>query len=123
MNLGRDHLTRILPRSIIPVALHGSSGRTGIRLAPIDGDLLRQAVPTNRLGEEVQGRPLVPRLRQQKGNGLAGFIHRPIVIVPLPFHLDGGLVYAPAAPHRSLAAVKHLFELGTVFQDQRLIVA
>ena len=27
VNLGRDHLTRVLPRSIILVAHHGSSGR------------------------------------------------------------------------------------------------
>jgi len=28
VNLGCDHLTRVLLRSIIPVAHHGSSGRT-----------------------------------------------------------------------------------------------
>src|SRR5438876_8705387 len=35
-------------------------------------------------------------------------------------HLDVRLVHAPADPHRALAAMKRLFQLGTVFHDPAL---
>lgn len=34
--------------------------------------------------------------------------------MPLAFDFDGRLVHAPADPHRPLAAVQRLFELGTI---------
>jgi hypothetical protein len=45
---------------------------------PIDGDLLRHAVATDRLGQEAQGRPLIALLCAEEIDGLITRIHRPI---------------------------------------------
>ena len=63
---------------------------------PVDRDLLRYAVAANRLGQEPLGCLLVPVLRQQEIDGLAGFIYSAVEVIPLTFDLDGGLVHAPA---------------------------
>ena len=57
----------------------------GIGLTAIDGDLVGHAVPTDRLGEEAHGGPLIALGCQQEMNGLAALIYRPIQIVPLAF--------------------------------------
>ncbi len=69
------------------------------------------------LGQEVQGRPLVPVLRVEKVNGLAALIHGTIQIVPLAFKPNIRLVHPPAAPDGALAAVEGRFELRAIFQD------
>ena len=45
--------------------------RRFIRRTPIDGDLLRHAMTTDRLGETPLGRVLVPLLREEEIDGLA----------------------------------------------------
>ena len=40
--------------------------------------------------------------------------------VPVAFHLHGRLVQAPTDPPRALAAMKHRFQLGTVFDHSAL---
>src|SRR4030095_2900502 len=59
----------------------------------------------------------VPVLGEQKVNGLAMFVHRAVEIAPLALHLDVGLVHPPADPHWTLAPMKRLFELWTIFDD------
>jgi hypothetical protein len=86
-------------------------------LTNIDGDLLWHAVAADRLGQETRGSLLVALLRQQKINGLTVFIHGAVEIPPLAFDFDKRLIHPPAHPHRALAAMEGLFQLGTVFQD------
>src|SRR4029434_10498076 len=62
----------------------------------------------------------IPVLREQKVNGLTGLIHGPIQIPPLPLHPNIGLIQPPAGPDWALAAVKRLFQLGTVCHDPAL---
>ena len=40
-----------------------------------------------------------------------------IEVIPLAFDLDVGLVHPPADPHRTLAAVERLCQLGTILDD------
>jgi hypothetical protein len=54
-------------------------------------------------------------LREEKVNGLAVFIHRPIQIAPLALHFHVRLVHAPADPHRALATVKGFFQERALF--------
>jgi hypothetical protein len=54
-----------------------------VGLAPVDGDRGGDAVPAYCLGEKTFGSPLVPRLGEQKVNGLAGLIDGTIQIAPL----------------------------------------
>jgi hypothetical protein len=53
-------------------------GRIG--LTPIDGDGLGHAMAADGLGQEAQGRPLVPLLGEEKVNGLAALIHGTIQV-------------------------------------------
>src|SRR6266568_1754436 len=54
---------------------------------PVDSDLLWHAVATDRLGQESLGGLLVPGLREQKANGLAGFIDSAVEIRLCPLIL------------------------------------
>src|SRR5215831_18921607 len=89
-------------------------------VAAVDRDLLRHAGATNGLGEKASGGLGIPVLRQQKVDRLPGCIDGAIQMAPLAFHADVGLVHAPAAPHRALAAVKGLFPWGAVFDHPAL---
>src|SRR5262252_7928925 len=98
------------------VALDGGFiGRT-----PVDGDLLRHAVAADRFLEKAERRLLVSLLSEEKVNGLAVLIHRPIQIAPLAFDFNRGFVHPPADPHRALTPVECLFQQGTVFHDPAL---
>ena len=85
----------------------------GLGFAPINGDLVGQAVAANRLVQEAPSCRLIALLAQQKGNGLAVLVHRTLEIGPLAFHFHRGLVHAPAHPQRMLAPVECLFKLWT----------
>src|SRR5262249_17018884 len=85
-------------------------GRTASNRDPV-----RHAVAADRLSQKAQGRLLIAVLRQEKVNGLPRLIHRTIEVIPLPSDLDIRLVQAPADVHRPLAAMKRLFQQGTVF--------
>src|SRR5262245_4275739 len=74
----------------------------------------------DRLRQESLSGLLVPLLGEQKVNGLAGLVYRAIEIAPLPLHFDVRLVHAPTDPHRALAAMKRLFQQGTVFDHPAL---
>jgi hypothetical protein len=69
--------------------------------------LLGFAVPKSlakaMLKQQEELGPLVPRRRQQNVDGLAGMIHHTMAIVPLPFHLGGGILLANAWDGSSLA--------------------
>src|SRR6266702_77639 len=91
-----------------PNALNPIIGRT-----PIDGDLLWHAVAADGLGQKPLGGLLIALFGQQDIDGLAGLIHGAIEVIPLPFDLDIRLVHAPADPHRTLPAMKCLFQLRT----------
>jgi hypothetical protein len=79
-----------------PVLRIIASDGSRIGLAAIDGDLLGHPMTTDGLGQEARGGPLVPLFRQQKVNRLTGFIHGPIEIAPLAFHLNVGILLAKA---------------------------
>src|SRR5439155_3959553 len=87
------------------------------RRTPIDGDLLRHAMTTDRLGEKPLGRVLVPLLREEEIDGLALLLHRAIQRAPLPLSLARRLIHPPTDPDRPLVAVKRLLQLRTVLDD------
>jgi hypothetical protein len=59
-------------------------------------------------------------LGEQKVNGLAVLIHRPIQIAPLAFDLDVGLIHPPTDPHRPLAPMEGFLQQRTVFHHPTL---
>jgi hypothetical protein len=81
-----------------------------IGLAAIDGNRLGDPVSTDRLRQKAQRGLCIPVLGEQNVNRLTGLIYRPIQITLRPFDPNVGLVHAPAAPHRTLAAVEYLFQ-------------
>src|SRR5207245_10207363 len=81
-----------------PVLLVVARNRRFIRRTPIDGDLLRYAMTTDRLGEKPLGRVLVPLLREEEIDGLALLIHRAIQRAPLPLYLARRLIHPPTSP-------------------------
>ena len=95
---------------IVIIALDGRS----IGFAPINGDLVGQAVAANRLVQEAPSCRFIALLGQQKVNDLAVFVQRTVEIPLLAFHFNIGLVHAPTRPHRALAPVEFLFKLRTV---------
>src|SRR5262245_6758663 len=98
------------------VALDGRViGRT-----PIDRDRLRDPVTVARLRQKAERGLGISVLGEQKVDGLPGRIHRSIQVSPLAFDPNGGLVQAPAAPDRALAAMEGLFQQGTVLHDPAL---
>src|SRR5262249_60657719 len=84
---------------------------------PIDGDLLRHAVATDRLSQKAFRGLLVALLRQEEINGLALLIHRTVEIPPLALHLDIRLIHTPAKPDLPFAAMERLCEEGTILDD------
>ena len=89
----------------------------GIGLAPIDGDRLRHPMTADGFGQKASGGWLVPLGREEEIDGLAGLIDGAVAIGPLAFHPDIGLVQAPAAPHRPLAAMKGFLQPRAVGDD------
>src|SRR4029077_9861731 len=75
---------------------------------------------TDRLLQEPQGSLLIALLGEQKVNRLALLIHGTIEVTPYAFDLDVRLVHPPTDPHRTLPAVEHLLQQGTVFHDPTL---
>jgi hypothetical protein len=92
----------------------------GIGLAAINGNLLRDPMTADRFGQKPLGRVLVPMFGQEEIDGLTMLIDGAIEVGPRAFHPDVRLVHAPADPHRALAAMKCLFQRGTVFHDPAL---
>ena len=91
-----------------------------IGITAINGDRLGEPIAANRLLQTPQRGFGVPLLREEKVDGLAVLIHRPIQIAPLAFDLNVRLVPPPADPHRALTPVECLFQQGTVFHDPAL---
>jgi site-specific DNA recombinase len=81
-----------------------------IGLTAVNGDCGGDPVSTDRLRQKAERGLCIPVLRQQKVDGLPGFIHRAIQIAPLAFDPDVRLVHAPATPHQPLAVVERLFQ-------------
>jgi hypothetical protein len=71
----------------------------------------------NRLRPQSSGRVLIPRRGAENGTRLAGCRHGASHRPPLPWHAEVGLVQAPAAPYRALAAREPLFERCTLCQN------
>src|SRR4051812_45713551 len=106
-----DHVVEILTLTdgdggamLLVVALD----RRFVGPTPVDRDLLRYAMATDRLGQKAFRGLLVALLREEKVNCLACFIHGAIEIAPFALHLNVGLVHAPTAPYRALTPVKRL---------------
>src|SRR5262245_50346890 len=86
-------------------------------ITAVDGHDLRETIAADRLLQKPPRGLCVPGLREEKVNGLAVFIHRPIQRAQLARDLNGRLVHPPADPHVTLAPMKRLFELWTIFDD------
>ena len=81
-----------------------------IGVTAVDGNLLGNPVAADSFLQKAQRGLLVSLLGEEEINGLAMFIHRPILVIPLPFDLNIRLIHPPADPHRPFAAVKCCFQ-------------
>jgi len=88
-----------------------------IGVTAVDGDRLRQPVAADGFFQKPERGLFIPVLCQEKVNRLALLIDRSIELPPLALHLDIGLVHPPVHPHRTLAPMKRLLELGALFDD------
>jgi hypothetical protein len=80
----------------------------GIGFTAVNGDSLGDPVAADRLRQKPQRRLWVSVLRQQKVDGLPGFIHGARQVAPPAFNLDVRLVHAPVHADRPLAVVERL---------------
>jgi hypothetical protein len=85
-----------------------------IGLAPVDRDLRWHAMPANRLGEKPLGGALVALFCSEEIDRLARLIHGAIQVPPLAFHVDVGLIHAPADPDGALAGGTRLQAVGYI---------
>jgi hypothetical protein len=88
-----------------------------IGVTTVNGDRLRDPVPADCLLQKPQRGLCIPMLGQQKVNGLAVLIDRPIQIAPLPLNLDVRLIHPPTDPYRTLAPVKRLFQQRAILDS------
>jgi len=108
---------------------HGQSGPLLLVLTLDSGFMRGTAVTGDRLGEPVAAHRLLPKpqrglcvslLREEKSDGLAVLIPRPLQRAPRAFALAIRLVHAPADPHRPLPAMTCRCQLGTVLHHPAL---
>src|SRR5262245_4960332 len=88
---------------LLVVALDGGF----IGVTAVNGNDLRETIAADRLFQKPQRGLCVPVLREEKVNGLAVFIHRPIQIAPLALDLNVCLVDVIVTTHKTLALVFH----------------
>jgi hypothetical protein len=92
------------------VALHGGF----LGLAALDRNLLWHAVTTDRFLQKASCSRCIPVLREEKGNGLAVFVHCTRQIPPRALPFDLRLIHPPTHPHRLLAPRERGLQLGAV---------
>src|SRR4029077_6337742 len=85
--------------------------------APVDRDLLRHTMATDRLLQKPQGGLLIALRCEQTVNGLALLIHGTIEVAPHAFDLARGLIHPPADPHGTLAAMERRLQVRAVLDD------
>ena len=89
----------------------------GMGLTAVNHDLFRPAVAADRLGEEARGRRFVPVGCEQNIDGVPARLHGTIGIIAVALDADRCVVQAPAEPWGSLAGVKGLLQMRTLFHD------
>ena len=98
-----EHVVQIWHRPMPAVLLQSALGfelydgrRVSGMLVGVDGPRVRMVLSAQRFGQEALccGRVLLGR--EEKVEGRAGGIHRPVKVTPLAFHPDVRLVHAPA---------------------------
>jgi hypothetical protein len=89
-------------------------------LTPVTGARVRAPVPAARWRQQAPRGLKISVPREETVTGLPGLLDGPLPGAPCALHREGGLVHAPAAPHRALAAGAGLLQAGAGLQDPAL---